>query len=151
MAVIVGFVGSDPRINTTQSGRKVASFSIATTEPGYTTQSGVQVQERTEWHDIVVWGKVAEVVEKYVHKGSQLYVQGKMRRRKYNDRNNVERYAFEVECEVLQLLDRKGDNAGAATPATPQPQAQQYYQPQQPPQGYVPMSGGFTPEDNTPF
>ena len=57
MAIVVGFVGDDPRVNSTQSGRKVASFSLATTEKGYTTQSGQQIPDRTEWHNIVCWGK----------------------------------------------------------------------------------------------
>ena len=62
MAIVVGFVGNDPRITTLQSGRKCASFALATTEAGYTTQSGQQIPEKTEWHNIVVWGKTAEVV-----------------------------------------------------------------------------------------
>ena len=117
MAVVVGFVGNEPRINTLQSGRKVASFSMATTESGYTTQNGQQVPERTEWHNIVCWGKTAEVVERFVHKGSSLYVQGKMRSRTY-EKDGQTRYVTEIECEVMQLLDKRPDNAA------PQPMAQ---------------------------
>ena len=107
MAIVVGFVGNDPRINTLQSGRKVASFALATTEAGYTTQSGQQIPEKTEWHNIVCWGKTAEVVEKFVHKGSSLYVQGKIRNRSYDGNDGQKRYVTEIECEVMQMLDKR--------------------------------------------
>ena len=132
MAVVVGFVGDTPRINTTQTGRKMASFSIATTEKGYTTQGCVTYPDRTEWHNIVCWGKTAEVVERFVHKGSQLYVQGKMRTRSY-EKDGQTRYTFEIECETLQLLDRRNDGQGQPQTAyQPQSQPQQQYQQPQP-------------------
>lgn len=131
MAIVVGFVGDTPRINTLQSGRKVASFSMATTEKGYTAQSGQQIPDKTEWHNIVCWGKTAEVVERFVHKGSQLYIQGKMRTRTY-EKDGQTRYSFEVECETLQLLDRRNDGQGQQS--QPQYQPQQQYQPQPQPQ-----------------
>lgn len=109
MAIVVGFVGDDPRINQTQSGRKVASFSIATTEKGYTTQSGQQIPDRTEWHNVVCWGKTAEVVEKFVRKGSSLYIQGKMRTR-YYEKDGQTRYVTEIECESMQMLDRRAES-----------------------------------------
>ena len=109
MAIVVGFVGDDPRINQTQSGRKVASFSLATTEKGYTTQSGQQIPDRTEWHNIVCWGKTAEVVERYVRKGSSLYIQGKIRNRSYDGNDGQKRYVTEIECEVMQMLDKRQD------------------------------------------
>lgn len=111
MAIVVGFVGDTPRINATQSGRKVASFSMATTEKGYTAQNGTTYPDKTEWHNIVCWGKTAEVVERFVRKGSQLYIQGKMRTRAY-EKDGQTRYAFEIECETLQLLDRRADGQG---------------------------------------
>lgn len=131
MAIVVGFVGDTPRINTLQSGRKVASFSMATTEKGYTNQSGQQIPDKTEWHNIVCWGKTAEVVERFVHKGSQLYIQGKMRTRTY-EKDGQTRYTFEIECETLQLLDRRNDGQGQQP--QPQYQPQQQYQPQPQPQ-----------------
>ena len=111
IAIVVGFVGDNPRVNTTQSGRKVASFTIATTEKGYTTQQGVTYPDKTEWHNIVCWGKTAEVVERFVRKGNSLYIQGKMRTRSY-DKDGQTRYVTEIECETLQLLDRRTDNNG---------------------------------------
>nr|CAI9750704.1 single strand DNA binding protein [Caudoviricetes sp.] len=109
MAIVVGFVGDDPRVNSTQSGRKVASFSLATTEKGYTTQSGQQIPDKTEWHNIVCWGKTAEVVEKFVRKGSSLYIQGKIRTRSY-EKDGQNRYVTEIECETMQMLDRRAES-----------------------------------------
>ena len=109
MAIVVGFVGDEPRINQTQSGRKVASFSLATTEKGYTTQSGQQIPDRTEWHNIVCWGKTAEVVERYIRKGSSLYIQGKMRTRTY-EKDGQTRHVTEIECEIMQMLDRRAES-----------------------------------------
>lgn len=124
-------MGDTPRINTLQSGRKVASFSMATTEKGYTAQNGTTYPDKTEWHNIVCWGKTAEVVERFVHKGSQLYIQGKMRTRAY-EKDGQTRYTFEIECETLQLLDRRND--GQCQQPQPQYQPQQQYQPQPQPQ-----------------
>lgn len=108
-ATVIGFVGDEPKVSTTQNGRKVASFAVATTEKGYTTQNGVTVSDRTEWHNIVLWGKLAEVAENYLHKGSSVFVQGKMRTRSYEDKNGIKRYVTEIECDVMQMLDRKVD------------------------------------------
>lgn len=143
MGIVVGFVGNEPRINTTQSGRKVASFSMATTEAGYTTQSGQQIPERTEWHNIVCWGKTAEVVERFVHKGSSLYVQGKMRTRSFDGNDGQKKYITEIECEVMQMLDKpsqtnaSGSQQGAAQVQNPFPPAQ--------------PSGGGGSNDDLPF
>lgn len=110
-ATIIGYVGDVPKISNTQNGRKVASFAIATTEKGYTSKSGVQYPDRTEWHNIVLWGNLAEIAEKYLHKGSSVFIQGKMRTRSYDDKNGVKRYITEIEGETMQMLDRRADNA----------------------------------------
>lgn len=115
MAIVVGFVGDNPKVNTTQSGRKVATFTIATTEKGYTNQNGQQIPDRTEWHNIVCWGKTAEVIEKFVHKGSSVYIQGKLHTRTY-EKDGQKHYATEIECETMQMLDRKTDNTVSTTP-----------------------------------
>lgn len=73
-ATIIGYVGDVPKISNTQNGRKVASFAIATTEKGYTSKSGVQYPDRTEWHNIVLWGNLAEIAEKYLRKGSSVFI-----------------------------------------------------------------------------
>ena len=79
-ATIIGFVGQEPKVDTLQTGTKVTQFSVATTEKGYTTQGGTTVPDRTEWHNIVLWGKLADVAGQYLHKGSMVYVEGKIRR-----------------------------------------------------------------------
>lgn len=114
MAIVVGFVGDNPKVNTTQSGRKVATFTIATTEKGYTNQSGQQIPDRTEWHNIVCWGKTAEVIEEFVHKGSCVYIQGKLHTRTY-EKDGHKHYVTEIECEIMQMLDRKTDNTVSTT------------------------------------
>lgn len=111
-ATVVGFLGEEPKVSTTQAGRKVASFSVATTENGYTAQNGTQYPDKTEWHNVVIWGKLAEVAEKYLHKGSSVYIQGKMRTRSYEDKNQIKRYMTEIECEVMQMLDRRDSAQG---------------------------------------
>lgn len=110
-ATIIGYVGDVPKISNTQNGRKVASFAIATTEKGYTSKSGVQYPDRTEWHNIVLWGNLAEIAEKYLRKGSSVFIQGRMRTRSYDDKNGVKRYITEIEGETMQMLDRRADNA----------------------------------------
>ena len=81
--MLIGNVGQEPVVRYLDSGVCVATFSLATTERGYTLQNGTQVPERTEWHNIVVWRKQAEFVEKYVHKGDKLYVEGKIQSRSF--------------------------------------------------------------------
>lgn len=106
-AQVIGYVGKEPKISTTQNNAKIASFSIATTEKSYTTQNGVTIPERTEWHNIVVFGKLAEVIEKYVHKGSRMYVEGKMRTRAFTDKNGVQKTITEINVDNLEMLDSK--------------------------------------------
>lgn len=108
-ATVIGFVGDEPKVSTTQAGRKVASFAVATTEKGYTAQNGTTYPDRTEWHNIVLWEKLAEVAEKFLHKGSSVFVQGKMRTRSYEDKNGLKRYITEIEGDIMQMLDRKAD------------------------------------------
>lgn len=106
-ATVIGFVGDEPRIIQTQSNTAMTSFAIATTERGYQRADGTQVEERTEWHNIVFFDKPAEIIAKYVHKGSSLFVQGKLRTRNYDDKDGVKRYVTEIIGDNFQLLDRK--------------------------------------------
>lgn len=112
-ATIIGYVGDAPKIANTQNGRKVASFAVATTEKGYTSKSGVQYPDRTEWHNVVLWGNLAEITEKFLRKGSFVFIQGKMRTRSYDDKNGVKRYITEIEGDTMQMLDRRTDNASS--------------------------------------
>lgn len=110
-ATIIGYVGDAPKISNTQNGRKVASFAVATTEKGYTSKTGVQYPDRTEWHNIVLYGNIAETAESYLRKGSCVFIQGKMRTRSYDDKNGIRRYLTEIEGDTMQMLDRRTDNA----------------------------------------
>lgn len=117
-ATVIGFVGDEPKIVNTQNGSKIASLSIATTDKGYTKQDGTTVPDKTEWHNVVLFGRLAEVAEKYIHKGASVYVQGKMRTRSYDDKNGVKRYVTEINADTLQMLDRKADSQQQPTTAT---------------------------------
>lgn len=110
--ILVGNVGQDPEVRYLDNNLVVARFSLATTERGYTTQSGTQVPDRTEWHRVVVWRKLAEIAEKYVKKGSQLYVEGRIRTQEWTDQNGVKRYTTEIQADTFNFLGRKSDNDG---------------------------------------
>ena len=103
---LIGFVARDPEVRTAQD-KKVASFTLATSER-YRDKNG-EVKENTEWHNIVCW-RQADFVEKYIKKGAQIYVEGKLRTRSWDDSNGTKRYVTEVLVEQLQPLDRKRDD-----------------------------------------
>ena len=120
--MLIGNVGQEPVVRYLDSGVCVATFSLATTERGYTLQNGTQVPERTEWHNIVVWRKQAEFVEKYVHKGDKLYVEGKIQSRSYDDKQGVRRYVVEIMTETVDLLTSRQTSAQQqSTAATSEP------------------------------
>lgn len=98
-------------------GVKVASVSLATTERAYTTKEGKQIPEETTWHKLIVWRGMAETIERYVKKGDKLFVQGRLRKRKYTDKNNVEREEVAVDVEKMEMLTPKKEEQ-------PQPQPQ---------------------------
>ena len=106
---LLGNVGKDPEIRYLDSGVAVAQFSLATTMKGYTTQSGKQVPDRTEWHELVAWRGLAQTIENYVHKGDKLYVEGEMRYRIYEGKDGVSRRAAEVYVDRMELLTPKGE------------------------------------------
>lgn len=105
--MLIGNVGKDPEVRHLESGAVTASFTIATTEK-YRDKSGEQ-KEQTEWHNIVCWRNLAEIAEKYVKKGSQLFVEGKIRSRSYTDRDGNTRYITEIVADTFKLLGRKTD------------------------------------------
>ncbi len=94
--ILIGNVGKDPDVRYLENNVCVANFTLATTERGYTTQSGIQIPDKTEWHNIVVWRGLAEIAEKYVRKGTQLYIEGKIRTRSWEDQNKIRRYTTEI-------------------------------------------------------
>lgn len=103
--ILVGNVGQDPEIRYVDN-RPVATFSLATTDRAYTTASGAQVPERTEWHRIVMWDRAAETAEKYVRKGVKLYIEGKLRTRVWEDRNTIKRNVTEILVDSFDILAR---------------------------------------------
>ena len=102
--ILLGHTGKDPDVKDV-AGTKVANLSLATTEKGYTLQNGIQVPDRTEWHSLIFWKGLAEVVEKYVRKGSQIYIEGKIKTRQYEDRTGSKRYVTEIFVDKLELLE----------------------------------------------
>lgn len=118
----IGNAGKNPEVKEFNDG-KIVNLTLATTERGYTRQNGTQVPDHTDWHSLVFRGSLAEVVEKYVHKGDKLYVAGKLRYREY-DKNGVKNYVTEIVVSDLELLSPKKDGAPANAPA-PQTQAPQ--------------------------
>lgn len=110
--ILVGHLGKDPEIMRLESGSMKASFTLATTEV-YKDKNGNRA-EQTEWHNIVVWNKPAEIAEKYLKKGSAVFVEGRIRSRDYTDKNNVQRRFYEIICDRFSMLDRKPEGMPAA-------------------------------------
>lgn len=105
--ILVGNVGKDPEVKYFDTETSVANFPLATTDRAYTAKNGTQVPERTEWHNIVAWRGLAKLSENYIKKGTQLYIEGKIRTRNYDDQNGVKRYVTEIFADVIQLLGSK--------------------------------------------
>ena len=125
--ILVGNVGGDPEVRTTESGVKVARIRLATSER-YTDKQSGERKELTEWHTITLWRGLADVVDRYVHKGSQLYIEGRLRTREWTDTNNIKRYTTEILADNMQLLGSRGDGQSAAPAAAPSAPAQSAYQ-----------------------
>lgn len=106
--ILVGNVGKDPDVRHLEGGTSVASFPLATSET-YKNKSGEKVTT-TEWHNIVVWRGLADVAEKYVKKGSQLYIDGRIRTRSYDDKDGNKRYFTEIFADTLRMLGKKSDS-----------------------------------------
>ncbi|MBB4037724.1 single-strand DNA-binding protein [Dysgonomonas hofstadii] len=102
--ILIGNVGKDPDVKYFDNGSVVANFTLATTERGYTAANGTQIPDRTEWHNIVCWRGLAKVAEQFVKKGVQVYIEGKIRSRTYDDANGVKRYVNEIYADNLELL-----------------------------------------------
>ena len=164
--MLIGNVGRDPEVRYLDgnSGQaKVATFTLATTER-YRDRNG-EVRENTEWHNIVAWRNTAEVVEKFVKKGTQVYIEGRIRTRSWDDQTGNKRYTTEIIAENLQLLGKKSDNPGGqgayqhqggyqqpAQPAFQQPGVQsQSYAPVQQPAAQQNTVTEDMPDDDLPF
>ena len=108
--ILVGNVGADPEVRSLESGVKVARLRLATTERIFDRQKS-ETRELTEWHTVTLWRGLADVVDKYVRKGSQLYIEGSIRSREWTDKDNQKHYATEIVANDMKLLGRRSDNA----------------------------------------
>ena len=111
--ILVGHLGKDPEVRNLESGAKVATFSLATTESYKDRTSGERV-DKTEWHNIVLWKGLADIAEKYLNKGSQVYIEGKIQNRTYDDKEGITRYTTEILGLNLTMLGSRnsGGNSG---------------------------------------
>jgi single-strand DNA-binding protein len=146
--ILVGNLGAEPEIRYMPSGDAVANVRIATSETWKDRNTG-QKQERTEWHNVVFFGKIAEIVQQYVHKGSKIYVEGKLRTRKWQGQDGQDRYSTEVVVDMngtMQMLDtRSSEQTSSPRPQNP---PRQSANPSAPNQGQDP---GYDPDDDIPF
>ena len=134
--ILIGNVGREPNVRYVDRDVAVASLSLATSDRAYTLPNGTQVPERTEWHNLVFWRGLAQTVEKYVHKGDKLYVEGSIHSRSYDDQNGVRRTVVEIWVDNMEMLSRQ--------PQQQQPAGQPASQPAQP-------AVGTAPTDPLPF
>jgi single-strand DNA-binding protein len=109
--MLIGNVGQDPEVRYVDQGVAVARLRLATTERGYILQNGTQVPDRTDWHNVILWRRLAEIVEQYVHKGDKLYVEGRLRYTAYDDKQGKRQYQTEIWAENIELLTPKSDNS----------------------------------------
>ena len=107
--ILIGNLGKDPELRYTKSQMPFAKFSVATTEK-FTSQG--EQREKTEWHNITVWGKQAEIAQRYLHKGKQVYIEGRIEYRDYEDQNGQKRYITDIKCDRFLMLGRAGEGGG---------------------------------------
>lgn len=107
--ILIGNLGNDPEVRYTPNGNAVASISLATSETWRDKQSG-ELQDRTEWHRIVFFNRLAEIVGEYLHKGSKIYIEGSLRTRKWQDKNNIDRYTTEIIAGEMHMLDSRSSS-----------------------------------------
>ncbi len=110
--ILLGNVGRDPEVRYTGPGQAIAEFPLATTERAYTNAAGIQVPERTEWHRIVMNGRNAEFAERYIRKGTKLYIEGKLRTRVWEDRASIKHYVTEIYVDTFDFLGRNTTASG---------------------------------------
>jgi len=118
--ILVGNVGLDPEVRTIESGAKVARVRLATTERVFDKQTNGW-KDYTEWHTVILWRGLADVVDRFVRKGSQLYIEGSLRTREWMDRDNQKRYTTEIIANDMKLLGKRSDNAAGGYDTQSQP------------------------------
>ena len=120
--ILVGHVGQDPEQRFTQSGTAITNLSIATNE-SWKNQNG-ELQDRTEWHRIVLYGKMAETAKQYLQRGQQIYVEGRLATNEWTDKNDIKRKTTEVRCDAFTMLGKKGDGNTQFSPNQPRSDSQ---------------------------
>ncbi len=151
--ILIGRLGADPEVRYTPGGSAVANVNLATSEQWRDKQSGER-QERTEWHRLVFFGRLAEIVGEYCRKGSQIYVEGRLQTRKWQGQDGQDRYTTEIVCNEMQMLDsRAGGSAGydqeSGGGSRPQQPPRQPQEPQQQTSRPAPPQNDF--DDDIPF
>jgi single-strand DNA-binding protein len=141
--LLIGNLGRDPELKATPSGQALARFSVATTETWKNPQG--EKQSKTEWHNIVVWGKQAEIAEKFLRKGKQVLIEGRIQYREYTDQAGVKKTACEIRCDNFVMLGRLEDSGPRGTGG---PSIEDYDSGPVPP---APSGGGASYEDDIPF
>ena len=122
--MLIGNVGQEPEVRYFDADQALARVRLATTERGYTLQNGTQVPDRTDWHNLLFGKGLAKIVEKYVHKGDKLYVEGRIRYRSYDDQKGQKRYYTEIDVENMEMLTPKQtmSSTGGSIASEPEPQ-----------------------------
>jgi single-strand DNA-binding protein len=118
--ILIGNLGQDPETRTTPGGTTVTNLRIATSESWRDKQSG-EMKEQTEWHTVVCWNRLGEIAAEYLRKGSQVYIEGRLRTRKWQDKSGNDRYSTEVQASEMQMLGGRGGGAPAETRDTRDP------------------------------
>jgi single-strand DNA-binding protein len=140
--ILVGNLGAKPEVKYASNGNAITNLSVATSE-SWTDKNTGQKQEKTEWHRVSLFGKLAEIAGQYLDKGSKVYVEGKLQTRKWQDKSGADRYTTEVVVSgfngTLQMLDRRDDVGGASQQSAPAPRA------------LTPAADPITPVDNSGF
>jgi single-strand DNA-binding protein len=126
--IIVGNLGGDPEVKYLPSGGAVTNISVATSESWKDKDSG-QTQERTEWHRIAMFNRLAEIAGEYLRKGSKVYIEGSLRTRKWQDKDGKDRYTTEIMANTMQMLDSKGGNGGGAGQSMDRSASSEQYEP----------------------
>jgi single-strand DNA-binding protein len=125
--MLIGNLGKDPEVRFTASGQAVASFSLATSEK-FKGKTG-EWEERTEWHNITLWGKLAEISGEYLSKGKTIYVEGRLQTRKWQDKSGNDRYTTEIVGDKMQMLSPKGERSGGDSSSSPKNGGANYEEP----------------------
>jgi single-strand DNA-binding protein len=133
--ILIGNLGNDPEIRFTQAQKQIGNLSVATSESWTDKQTG-QKQEKTEWHRVVLFDRLAEVAGQYLKKGSKVYIEGKLQTRKWQNQQGVDQHTTEIVANELQMLDSVGHGQAQQPYAQQQPAQQQYQQPYAQPQQY---------------